>query len=449
MKKKIIWMVVAVIGIIAAVLGILYYTTDLFKTPKQLFYKYFASSSTLLDESNYEDFLAELKAESEKSMEVVGEITAKITSNDEDVKQVETVLEKGKIKYNMKTVGKEQKMQNDITLNYDGKDIVTLSVLKNKEQYGLKIAEAYEKYVSVENNNLKALFQKLGMDTTEIPNKIEMVDYYELLNIDKETLEHIETTYSKVINENIPEECYSVEKDVAIEVNNKIITTNAHKLTLTEEQVKTVVAKMLETLKTDDKTLDLIVNKVNTMLEPYKNLSEVDTLTKEEFIKEIEDSLIELNEVKATSSNALEIIVYSAKENRTKIRILALDESKEVLKTEIDMVKDESNNNIIMKMSDEDTVMDITMSYNDTKADTIMNMESEGTKITVSMKEEIKATENISVENFNSNNSVKLNDMTEAEIGQLVQTIYYNVINALPQKMQLLGINTLGPSNAF
>lgn len=449
MKQKIIWVVVAVIVIIAAVLGVLYYATDLFKTPKQLFYKYFASSSTLLDESTYEDFLAELKEEAEKSMEVAGEITAKITSNDAEVKEVGAVLEKGKIKYNMKTVGKEQKMQNDITLNYDGKDIVTLSVLKNKEQYGLKIAEAYEKYVSVENNNLKALFQKFGMDTTDMPNRIEMVDYYEILNIDKETLEHIETTYSKVINENIPEESYSVEKDVTVDTNAGSITTNAYKLILTDDQLKMVVIKLLETLKTDYKTLDLIVNKTNVMAESYKYTGEVDTLTKEELVNGIEEGLTELNETTDSIDGQLELIIYGAKDNKAKIEMIVKEKGIQEAKYEIDMIKDQDTNNIVVSCLDEEADIDLVISYNDTKADVTMMVDSDGTIIEVNVKQKIKAKENVTVEDFNSNNSVKLNDMTEAEIGQLVQTIYYNVINALPQKMQLLGINTLESSNAF
>ena len=120
-------------------------------------------------------------------------------------------------------------MQNDVTLNYNGKDIITLNILRNKDQYGLKIEEAYDKYVSVENNNLKALFQKIGMDTTNIPDRIEMVDYYDLLNIDKDTLNHIEKTYSDIIKQNIPEESYSVEKDVTVKIDGADVKTNAYK----------------------------------------------------------------------------------------------------------------------------------------------------------------------------------------------------------------------------
>ena len=442
MKKKVILSVIAVLIIVAAVVGILYYTTDLFKTPEQLFYKHLASSSGLLGEMSYEDMMKELQKEKEASMEVAGEITAKVISDDSSLKELGTVLENGKITYNMKTVGSEQKVKNDITLNYNNNDIVTLSVLQNKEQYGIKVEEAYDKYISVENNNLKALFTKLGIDSTNVPDKIEMVDYYELLNIDAETLKHIETTYSTILTDNIPEEAYSVEKEVVINVNNTDITTNAYKLTLTEEQTKLIFTKMLETLKSDDKTLDLIVNKCNAIVEPYETMGEVDKLTKQELVQEIENELTSLNERTSSENNTLELVVYGLKESKSKIEIVLLEENEQIMKVSIDMFKTDSDSNMILNLSDEYDTIEMLMSYNDKKADVTMKVESDGTTVEVTTKQEVKSTENITVEEFTSDNSVKLNDMTEAEMGQLVQTIYANVMNVLPQKMQLLGIDT-------
>lgn len=443
MKKKIIWTVIAVLIIIVALIGILYYTTDLFKSPEQLFYKHFADSSNLLGKANYEDLIAEVKEQSEASVEVAGEITAKVTSDDEDTQEIATVLEKGKITYNIKTVGSEQKMQNDVTLNYNGKDIITLNILRNKDQYGLKIEEAYDKYVSVENNNLKALFQKIGMDTTNIPDRIEMVDYYDLLNIDKDTLNHIEKTYSDIIKQNIPEESYSVEKDVTVKIDGADVKTNAYKLTLTEEQLKNVLVKVLETLKEDDTTLDLIVSKVNQIMEPYETMGvsmQSEKITKETLIEGIEDVLNELNQTSVTTDKALEVVVYATKDGKTKFEIIAEESSSEAIKMEIDMLKLDNDKKMVIACSYEDSIINMEMLYNDTKAEVTTKIESDGTTVQVSAKQDVKATENVTVEDFTNDNSVKLNDMTEAELENLVQTIYTNVIKALPEKMQLLGI---------
>lgn len=468
MKKKIIWGIIAVLIIVAALMGILYYTTDLFKSPEQLFYKHLADDVNFLGKTTYADVMKELKKEAEASSENAGEITAKVTTTDTQTQEIATVLEKGKITYDMKTVGKEKKMQGDITLNYDGKDIVTVNVLQNKEQYGIKVAEAYDKYVSVENNNLKALFQKLGVDTTDIPNKIEMVDYYELLNIDEETLKHIEDTYTGVIKQNIPVESYSVEKNVTVKIDGEDITTNAYKLTLTEEQTKVILEKVLETLKADDTTLNLIIEKYNMIAEPYKAMGATMSteVTKDSLVKAIEDELQNLNDTTTNSGNVLEVIVYGTKNSKAKMMMNIVENETNTAKLEIDMTKDNKDKKAIMTCSAEDTtitmiaseseektglvltasendniVMEFVIAEQGNNTEATMKITSDGTTAEINIKNELKSTENITVEDFTAENSVKLNDMTQDEISTLVQTIYTNVTKVLPEKAQLLGIN--------
>lgn len=477
MKKKIIWGVIAIVIIIAALMGILYYTTDMFKSPEQLFYKHLAYDSNLFGKTTYEDVMKEVKAQAEASSENAGEITVKMTSTDADAQEVSTVLEKGKITYNMKTVGAENKMQGDITLNYDGKDVVTLDVLRNQDQYGIKVAEAYDKYISVENNNLKALFQKLGADTTNVPDRIEMVDYYQLLNIDDATLKHIEDTYAEVMKQNISAESYSIDKNVTVKIDGTDVTTNAYKLTLTEEQVKTILVKMMETLKTDDTTLDLIVNKYNMIMQPYETMGIAMTstttngtlstkITKEDLVKAIDEELQDINSTTSSSEVALEMKVYGTKDSRAKIVMDAVENSESVAKVEMDMVKEGNNKKAIISCTTEEVTMTINALENDEKEEVSMLMSnddatievnaavdnkkstqmamkisSDGTTIELNIKDEVKAIENVTVDSFTTENSVKLNDMTQAEMQILVQTIATNVQKILPEKAQLLGIN--------
>ena len=441
MKKQVIGVIVGIVIIIAALAGILYYTTDLFKTPDQLFYRHLANDSQLLGKASYSDMVKELKKDQEETKEVAGEIAVSVKSDDADVKEVANILEKAKITYNMKKIGKEQKVQNDITLQYDGKEIVTLNTLQNKEQYGIKIAEAYDKYVTVENNNLKALFQKLGVDEDNVPDKIEMMDYNEVLTIDQKTLDHIEKTYSEVIQTNIPKDCYSIEKNSKAKVDSTEITTNSYKLELTETQLKTVLVKVLETLKDDNTTLDLIVEKYNKIAKSYTMLDTETTtqeLTKQELIQSIEESLTELNQTTTADEVILTMIVYATKDSKAKIEIIV----KDIMKMDIEMIKENDKENVIVKCENEEVNIDVMMSYQEEgTTQAMVTIESEGTAITISTKQEEKESKNVTVEDLTQDNSVKLNDMTENEITQLVQTIYTNVLQVLPQKMQLLGIS--------
>lgn len=446
MKKKVIGIIIAILIIIAATLGILYYTTDLFKSPEQLFYKHFSSNAEVLEKTkykNYEEFIKQLKEEMDSQLEIAGEITVKVTSEDTSYKEVSEVLEKSKITYNQKHNGAEKKSQSDITLNYDNKDIVTVNVLKNNEQYGIKINDLYDKYISVENNNLKDLFGKLGMDTTEIPDKIEVLDYYELLNVDKETITHIEKTYTDVIKQNIPEECYSVEKNVKVSIDSTEINTNAYKLALTETQLNNVVIKFLETLKTDDVTLDLIVNKYNQIAATNQYTVVNEKLTKEDMIKAIEDSLKDLKDEEINDNEVLEIIVYGNKDNRARIDIIGKEDGVNIANVEINMVNTENEEKVtcLFAAEDEKSIEFEMKLYDETKIDCLVKTSINDIDMEILVKQEVKATENVVIEDFTSDNAVKLNDMSSEEIGDLIQKIYNNALVAVPQKMQLLGVN--------
>ena len=396
MKKKIILGIVAVIIIIAALMGILYFTTDMFKSEEALFYKHLANNVNFLGKTSYSEAMEEARKEMEASRENAGEITAKITSNVAEAKQVGTVLEKGKITYNIKNVGKEKKSQGDITLNYDGKDIITLNYLQNGEQYGIKVADAYDKYISVENNNLKEVFQKLGINANNIPDKIETVDYYELLNIDEATLKHIKDTYTEVMKQNIPSESYSVEKNATIKIDGRDVNATAYKLTLTEEQTKNILIKVFETLKTDEITLNLIVDKYNKMIEPYKitGMSTTTTMaeiSKESIIEAINEAIRKLNDTTASSTNTMEIIAYGAKDNTARIEMNVLENEAIIFNLKLDMNKDE-NKGTQMEITTDEVTMKLTVVDGKEKTGVVLVASGDGTNMEFVISTENKNT---------------------------------------------------------
>ncbi len=445
MKQKNVWLAISVIFAVLVIIAGLYFATDLFKSPEQLFYKHLTETSKMLGMENYDEVMKQLQQQQQAVAEVEGEISAKITSNDEDVKEVADILGKGKIKYNVKTVGPEQKGQTDVTLNYNQKDIVTLNFRKEKEQYGIKVAEAYDKYVSIENNNLKALFQKLGVDASKVPNKIETIDYKELWNIDKETRNHIKDTYTKIVQETIPSECYTIEQDTSVSDS----TTKIYKLTITQEQLKNTAIKLFETLKTDDITLELIINKYNIMMAPYAMMgmqTNEAQITKDDLKDEIEKSIQQLTKESASNVPALIITVHAAKSGESRIEISMLENNKEVVKFDVRTINKQENKEIRINCLIEDTEINMTMINTDKNISASIELKADETTIELNMTAELKTAQNVTVESFTKENSVKLNDMTTQEMNTLVQTIYTNVMKVLPQKMQLLGINMMGPN---
>lgn len=433
MKKKIILIIVAVIIIIAALLGILYLTTDLFKTPEQLFYKHFAQNSNLLGNMSYTQVLEESKKKQNSSYTASGEITLQLETNDAAQKEVEEALAKSKINYQIKNVGAEQKVQADLAFRYDNQDILAINLLKSKEQYGIKVADAYDKYISVENNNLKGMFTKLGLDATDVPDKIEILDMYDFLNVDKNTLKQISDRYMKVLQENIPSECYQVEKNVTILVENKEVSANAYQLVLSEEQTKNVLIALLQSLKEDEMTLNLVVEKYNKVAEVYGS----QTVSKDDLVKEVEDTLSELKDLTATSEGSLKIITYTTKEELVRFEVSINNN----VKMTVDMSKQDKDKVVDMMMIAEEDIIEMKVNFSDTNMITKLIINSDGEKMEMTMTENVQKSNDVKADDFTADNSVKLNDMTSQELNALVQTISNNVMKILPQKMQLLGIS--------
>ena len=139
----------------------------------------------------------------------------------------------------------------------------------------------------------------------------------------------------------------------------------------------------------------------------------------------------------------IELIAYSEVDGKTKIEMIGFDNEEEIIKAQIDSITESKDKaKVLSTVSSEDLLMEMNLAVDNTKVDCTVKLDSEGTVMEVISNQEIKNTGNVEIEEFDANNSVKLNDMTSQDIETLVQTIYTNVMKVLPQKMQLLGINT-------
>ena len=102
------------------------------------------------------------------------------------------------------------KIEISVALGYDfgaGKDID--NIIKNADIYAVQSDMLNDKYIAVENNNLKELAQKLGMDEENIPDRIEQVNAYDLLYVSKEDRKEISNKYKEVINDKINKNNYT------------------------------------------------------------------------------------------------------------------------------------------------------------------------------------------------------------------------------------------------
>lgn len=513
LKKKNIAIIIALIIVIAGgIFAYLYFCTDMFKTPEDLFYEYIGKAAKTEEKYDYQDFLEELRKTQTKSFEGKATVGIELDSKkSSDKNQQATYALVNGLKLNLETKSNpnEKKEEYNIGIEYNGADITEIGLVKDDEIYGVKSEFLDDKYVAVENNNLKDLMRKLGASTTGIPDKIEPLDMYELLYISKEDQDKIVNTYKDILKNSIPSENYKKVENVIQKVNGVDTNTTVYALSINEKEFYNIMLKVLETAKNDDLTLNLIVDKVNSYIDSMPSLQTYQTysnktinLTKEDLTDAIEDLIEELNDEleNADESSTAEIVVYVSDGKTVRIetkvdneiasaidfytendkehivlyarennyskyssysyRNTTSSELSKVMEIEYKTSKnqDEENAEIALIIyDDEEEVSKITfegttkgkVGEGQNQNSYKFKVETDELSVGFTIDSEIEYTDSVEIEGLNSKNSTILNDMSRTELNKFFENVSKNAQKALQDKMEDFGLtNSLNSRNS-
>lgn len=433
MKNKKL-LVIPIILIILLVLGagasaIIYFQTDLFKSPKQLFFKYLGKSVDFDKEFDYDKFLAEYKEKTEKSYTSNGEITASLnydesendlsnynnssnstalnstkynTTSSKVSKQAEEILtsikdslNNAKIQYSEESIPTKQKYHMSIKPIYKDTEITNLELLSSGDNYGIKCTDLYDKYIYIENNNLKAFASKLGLNSTMlniIPDKIHKTDPYELLYVAPETRKQISEKYTKLLDKKLTKDMFTKQKNVSTSVNGENIDANSYTLTLNGEQAYDILVSFLQELKEDDITLDLLLQKMeqsgakesfetgyngyssSSSLTTYgNNTSKKSNITLDkDYLKDMIQDLIEELEDDKSSFSANEKISFTVYSYKNKFVKLEITNSEDTDKMSIE-IRANKNDKLITLNYNDTTILKANYSVVKDKVNLILN----------------------------------------------------------------------------
>jgi hypothetical protein len=449
MKKKIPLIILAIIIITSIIAIYLYCCTDLFKTPQEQFWSSLSKASKITGDKTYSEALNEIRNLKEKSYTLKGDAKFNISSTEEDeeVQKIADAFSKIQISYDMNVVGKENKEKGILNFDFDNKQVLSVDYLRDNDLFGIKIGEVYDKYISIENKNLKQLAEKYEVDSTEIPDKIEFIDMYDLYDISEEEIQHINDLIVGTLKNEIPEECYSVNENVETDILGEKAKTKEYKIELSAKQIDDIAIKLLENAKRDEVILNLIVNKYNKV--SMNTLAGKEKIAKDDLIKEIEESIKEIQE--EPSKEGVIVSNFYAKD---KAKIDISTSKNNIMNIELQKAGKETVINIGIYFDDEtasDTKTEkmringkvkINQTSNEkSNANIETQIETEDLKFGMNMNYEIEFSEKISIESFTAENSINLNNITTEEFEKEMEEIYYRAIFILPQKMKLLGID--------
>lgn len=502
-RKKRIALAIAIPSIIVIIIIItgilLYLNTDMFKSNKTLFFKYFGKNSEnikeieeIFESTEYEKNLQNNKYTDDINIKVNYTNNLQTTSEDNSntINNVKLLI-KGEEDKNNKYSYKDFKLEKDKNIatntenqsssensnesNNKEQNIMEVEYIKNDNNYGIRFSDLFKQYLLVENNNLKDLFRKIGYSEQELENVPDSIEINDItlsdIKFTEDEIKQLSEKYSEIINKKVSKEKFEKNSKQVITINEKNITTNAYILKLTNEELNNLYVDLLESLKQDEiilNKIESIQNKINSI---NINSSESKDL-KESFVEKIDLQIEKINKTNIGNQET-KIIVYenSGKTIRTAIQgkdyeinfdyINTQDEKnielivkKDEIETyNIKLKKDKDGIKLDIYSNDETNPIKISLEQNknesDKKCSNNINLkyENANSKLEVSAEQEINIVDNFENENtLNAQNSILLNGLEKEQLQAVLNQVSEEVqqkINSISEEVKINDIQEI------
>lgn len=283
-SKKIIIVIIVMMVLLlmaGAAFAYVYVATDVFRTDKEMFFKYFAQLTSEEDGFWNKKISTFNEKKTQNAYENSGKITVEVEYPEESMEEIIEKVNDLSINYSGKVDSVNQKVEQNIEIDYGNDVVLPINYKQNGYDIGLQTDELSKKYIAARTDDLKQLAKNLGIDdVSQIPNKIEeIVETEEIENIDftNEEIETLKQIYGTVLQQKILEDNFS---------KNKTDINETYTLQLSGEQLKDIVLGMLEV--TTQNTL--LIDKINEfMVSIDSNADKLEISEIEELIEDIKE----------------------------------------------------------------------------------------------------------------------------------------------------------------
>lgn len=422
-SKKIVMILLIVFLVI--LLGIsgtfayLYLETDVFKSDKEILIENL--SELILGESNFID--SNLKNYSEKkkqsAYENSGNLTLDVQLPEEIVENIDDVNNIS-VNFSGKANQAERQIEQNIEVDYGKEDLAfSINYKQDKDTYGIQSDYIGAKYTAIENNDSQELEEEFGVNFSETIDKMQIT---EKLDFSEAESEQIKNTYLTILDEQNTDEKFS---------SYDISTGKSYQLSLTGEELKNILLKFLEAFKQDT----MLQNKFNDILKQEITSSEIDQMIEE--VNKLEVGNFKL--IIETTDGSLTGIVVQIDNNIISLRKQVTDGQLNY-QGEIQTIQDEQNIKI-----------GITSKYDGLQALETINenhsilfqtsAENEIISYGYNFANTIQFKDSISIEGFNSENSIVLNDYDETSLQNYIGKVVERIGQVNQNHIQKLGVD--------
>ena len=431
--KILLILIIIIVIIILAGVGILVFATDIFKSDKEMFFKYMAdigdSKKGFIDDGLKQYF--EKKNNTPYNDE--GEFSVNISSDNEQ-KKFENV-NNFNISFSGKVDTANSKAAQNISLNYSNDVKFPINYKQIENKIGLQTKYVGSKFVAIETEKLN----KLSEDLDDVESYGEMVDKLQKMGkveLTEDEKSHIKDTYITVINQQLEKDKFSKVKESDM---------SGYKLSLTGTDLQNVLVKLLETLKNDQTTVD----KLNEYLKIQKNSAKITASQIDDAIKSIKDDT-------DFSDKNFEIAVYQKNRDVCKLVIETTEGTIAIEKK----IEGNQQNIVVSYEMKEDKKSKISFSANFENLESLQNIK-ENYELIMSLPEvaesstttdvdsevveykfsnDVNFTDSATVEDFSSDNSLMLTDYDSDQVSSFLNAVVERISEVNEQQMGQLGL---------
>ena len=423
-----------VVVIFITILIVLYLNTDMFKSNQTLFFKYFSQNY-----DNINQITEDLKNDEYNNVfqsnkfRQISELKINYTENyGTTLENTDNAINKLKITIDGETNKENGYQYKDIKLLNNEEKNAEIEYMKNDNIYGLRFSDLFNQYITVENDNIKELFKKIGYSEESLQNMPESIELKDIQNIkfSKEELETLKDKYLNLINTKISKDKFAKKSNQKIVINDKNILANAYIINLTKEEFNNIYLEVLESLKNDE----IILGKIE-QIQNYINIFDFNNINydlKEQYVNYLEKIIESVNKTNI-GNEEITISVYENNGDtiRTSIQSLDFQMNFDNLKT-----NEEIFSNIIFKEKEKE-IKNITLikKQNNLEISIKNNIESDSKMIV------IKKIQNINENKYNKDINIKYEDGNNRIDANYTETI--NELKELQTPKEFNGENSI------
>lgn len=269
-KRLLITIISIVVVLVILIVGlILFFTTDFIKSDEELFFKYLAQNIEIVE--RYLEDPNKTTMEQLRSVPYVinSDIRFDLASTDSEIANQTTPPRNFSIEYTKNADPENEMDYSEAKVKYLTKELFTAKYAHDGDLHvvngtnAITSSDVLNIYLGIENNNLKQLAQKLGVEnTSNVPNKLGNISITNLLRLSEKEKEYIQDLLVEVVYSQIPKNKYYHNKGVTIEIDTKQVQTNSYGINLSNEEYKNLVVAVLNKISQDQTILNILLQKV-------------------------------------------------------------------------------------------------------------------------------------------------------------------------------------------